>query len=179
MDKTTYKAGKLSFVKECLFEGLLRILKDKPLEDISISELSQVSGISRSTFYRNYHSVIDVVEDYLTIFPFGSKEEDFTSDDKYDFYRRIYDSLAFIKKNRILFERLFEAHREMLLFDNFDMLVKSLCRNRAHDIGYYSEYDLTRFSGTYFALCFRWIEGGMKESVQEMAGICYDILMRT
>ena len=40
--------------KRMLKEGLLRLLKTKPLDKINIVELCNESGINRTTFYRHY-----------------------------------------------------------------------------------------------------------------------------
>lgn len=43
-------------------EALLSLVREKPLAQITIKELCDKAGIDRSTFYRHYHSVADVME---------------------------------------------------------------------------------------------------------------------
>ncbi len=47
--------------KRMLKEGLMRLLKNRPLEKISITELCQEAGINRTTFYRYYELPRDVL----------------------------------------------------------------------------------------------------------------------
>lgn len=54
---------RIELTKRLLQEGLLRILKRKPLEKISVTELCQEAGINRATFYRHYSIPRDVLSD--------------------------------------------------------------------------------------------------------------------
>ena len=49
--------------KRMLKEGLLRLLKIKPLDKISIVELCNESGINRTTFYRHYEFPADLLKE--------------------------------------------------------------------------------------------------------------------
>ena len=53
------------FSKECLLIALLKLMKEKNISDITIKELTDKAGISRSTFYRHYSLPIDILRDYL------------------------------------------------------------------------------------------------------------------
>lgn len=54
--------------KRMLKEGLLRLLKTKPLDKISIAELCRESGINRTTFYRHYEVPKDILKEMQTEF---------------------------------------------------------------------------------------------------------------
>ncbi|WP_097074937.1 TetR/AcrR family transcriptional regulator [Ureibacillus xyleni] len=51
--------------KEALQEALLTLLKNKPLELISISELCRKAKVNRGTFYFHYGQIEDLYEDYF------------------------------------------------------------------------------------------------------------------
>ena len=60
---------RIALTKKLLQEGLLRLLVQKPLERISVTELCRESGINRATFYNHYNSPLDLlnsIEDKLT-----------------------------------------------------------------------------------------------------------------
>lgn len=46
---------------ELLYRGLIDLIKTKPLDKISILELSNISTVSRATIYRNFDSLIDIL----------------------------------------------------------------------------------------------------------------------
>ena len=60
---------RITLTKKLLQEGLLRLLEQKSLEKISVTELCRESGINRATFYNHYNSPLDLlnsIEDKLT-----------------------------------------------------------------------------------------------------------------
>lgn len=52
---------RIALTKRLLMEGLLRIMENKPLDKINVSELCAESGINRATFYRHYNVPRDVL----------------------------------------------------------------------------------------------------------------------
>ena len=46
-----------------IHEGLLNLLKEKPISQISVKELVEEARINRSTFYLHYSSVMDVLKE--------------------------------------------------------------------------------------------------------------------
>ncbi len=54
------KSSSNLFVKECIVSALLRLIYEKPLSVITISELCSRAGVSRMAFYRNYTSKEDI-----------------------------------------------------------------------------------------------------------------------
>lgn len=54
---------RVQLTKRLLWESLRDLLKERPLERISVAELCRGAGINRSTFYRHYDTPRDVLED--------------------------------------------------------------------------------------------------------------------
>lgn len=46
---------------ELIYKGLLDCIKKKPFEQITISDLQKASGVARSTFYRSFDNLSDVL----------------------------------------------------------------------------------------------------------------------
>lgn len=57
--------SKQSFTQECAFLALVRLMQDKPLPSISVTELAKKAGVSRTAFYNNYNCVEDVLIKHL------------------------------------------------------------------------------------------------------------------
>ncbi len=54
---------KNTYVKRQITLALLKLLKEKPITEISISELTQKAQIGRVSFYRNYQTKEDVLKE--------------------------------------------------------------------------------------------------------------------
>ena len=58
-------AGRSAYVAERLAGSMLALLKEKPVADISISELCAAAGVGRTSFYRNYEEKEDIIKAYM------------------------------------------------------------------------------------------------------------------
>ena len=54
--------------KQKIYKGLRRLLLTKQLKDITVSDIQAECGISRSTFYRNFNNIVDVLAVMLEFF---------------------------------------------------------------------------------------------------------------
>ena len=54
---------KNTYVKKQILAALLDLLKEKPLSDISVSELTSRAEIGRVSFYRNYQNKEDILKE--------------------------------------------------------------------------------------------------------------------
>ncbi len=54
--------GRNAYVIEHLTSAMLELLRIKPLNEISISELIEKAGVGRASFYRNYESKEDILK---------------------------------------------------------------------------------------------------------------------
>ena len=52
---------KNTYVKMQITTALLELLKEKPLSDITVSELTNKAEIGRVSFYRNYQNKEDIL----------------------------------------------------------------------------------------------------------------------
>ena len=88
---------KNTYVKKQITAALLSLLREKPLTDISVSELTARAEIGRVSFYRNYRSKEDIL-----------KEE---SDRLINEWGRLYESNP-ESAPETLFPSLFDFYRE-------------------------------------------------------------------
>lgn len=59
--------GRNAYVVERLTEALVRLLEDKPLGEISVSELCEAAGVGRASFYRNFEDKEDILRSRLGV----------------------------------------------------------------------------------------------------------------
>ena len=93
-----FKTNKKAFDSQVkIYKSLRRILLTKPLSDITVADISQECGISRSTFYRNFSNVIEVLELMLDYF-----------------YKRYLDERVGKQNQLLFFFEYWRYHRDLI-----------------------------------------------------------------
>lgn len=44
------------YLKECIADAIIVLIKEKPVEKISIDEIVKKAGVGRATYFRSFHS---------------------------------------------------------------------------------------------------------------------------
>lgn len=113
--------------KEYIQEALVELLKKQSIKDISITDLTEKAGIARSTFYRYYSSLDEVIDDYiLAIFSKMRKEKSFNFNvqstirgfleifyDYRDFFRLLVRRGLSERVQRFLFKVCYEGIKDL------------------------------------------------------------------
>ena len=157
-----------AYVIEHITDALLKLLGDKPLGDISISELCDLAGIGRASFYRNFESKEDILLRYIhKIFKEWTNEAD-------------------KKENRPLSELLgllfmhFEKHRDFYSLLNERKLIYLLKDVVIGLCGPKPDNDkVEAYARAYVAYALYgwievWFQRGMRETADEIAGMFKD-----
>lgn len=157
-----------AYVIEHITDALLKLLGDKPLGDISISELCELAGIGRASFYRNFESKEDILLRYIhKIFKEWTNEAD-------------------KKENRPLSELLgllfmhFEKHRDFYSLLNERKLIYllkdvviGLCGPKP-DNEKVEAYARAYVAYALYGWIEVWFQRGMRETADEIAGMFKD-----
>ena len=157
--------GRNTYVIEHITDALLELMQDKPIEDISISELCETAGIGRASFYRNFNSKEDILRGYIqNIF------QEWTNGDDQDANKSLSELL------KSMFSH-FEAHRnfyELLNQRNLIYLLKDVIIKICGPKPENSKMEAYARAYVAYAL-YGWIEvwfqRGMKEYPDEIAAM--------
>lgn len=146
---------------ELICTGLKQCLMEKSFENITISDIQRVSGVSRSTFYRNF----DRIEDVLALMCDRVFEEAFSSG-----YANISESVF----------RTWFRHSDMIeaivRINRGDMLYASLrrCADRLRqsvsgfgDTALF-DYLVSIISSSMMGIMITWVERGRCDSEEEL-----------
>ncbi len=151
-----------AYVVEHLTNSMLELLKEKPISEISVSELCSMAGVGRTSFYRNYKEKEDIVKAYV--------ERLFQ--DWVNKYKETPD-LPVREVVRIVFSH-FEAHRDFYTLLNERGLVYLLKDIILNLCGFNPEQEMcAAYSSAYVAFfLYGWIEvwfrRGMKDTAEEL-----------
>lgn len=139
-------------------EALLQLMRQKPLTEISISELCNKAGVSRISFYRNYSSMDDILVKHLTACT-DAWWADFSIRNNADFYDNFWpELLEEYRKNRDLILLIYQNEKSSLLKEH----IFSCCAVRESQ-DEWDAYARAGLAGALYGLVDEWIRRGMAE----------------
>ncbi len=168
---------RVAVTKRMIKEGLIRLLRNKPLEKINITELCKEAGINRTTFYRYYELPRDVLTEIQNEFfekNFINHHKPLTESDVENLYVCLHENAELVK----LFFR-YNSDTDWVkifthIYTNFPGLkmtkaFRNLDENSAKLLSVY-------LSGGAYFLARQWIMEEIPLSPKEVAAIALNIL---
>lgn len=155
-------------VCESLQTALLLILKNKEYSKISVTEICQKAGVSRTAFYNNFQTIDclleNIVVEYnknLIINKIGSPFREYTN---YEWYVKLFKC---VKENADFLLTLFNAGFK----DKYLSIINSLV---LHDenIPTTKKYLRVIWTGGIVNTIIYWLENNMQESIEEISKFC-------
>lgn len=159
------KADKRSQASALLLcSALTRLLRKKSFDEVTISDLQRESGVSRSTFYRCFDRMEDVLAlmcDRVFAEAFESNADNISRAVFCAWYRHsdVIQTVVSIRRSDILYDSLRRSA---------DALYKNLLDSE--DRGVY-DYMVSIIVSTMLGIMIAWVERGMTESEEELAQI--------
>lgn len=106
--------------------ALIELLQEKPLENISISELARKADINRKTFYNNYTTIDDVfssIEEKIVSFVADSLPEQITIDNEIEIFNLLYNFSLTLSGHKKLLRHLFANHSTLYFKESLQNLI--------------------------------------------------------
>jgi len=152
-----------------IYKSLRRILLTKPLSEVTVADIKAECNISRSTFYRNFNNVVDVLDVMLNFF-----------------YERYLNKKKEQKNQLLFFFEYWYNHRDLIhiISHQNEALIKKCIK----------KYETTEFNNPYLmdlkyslmtSILSKWSES-KKETPAQMEQLmrnilnqkCIDILLK-
>lgn len=157
--------------RQAIVDALLKLLENKPLSAISISELAREAKVSRMTIYRNYCSKEDIFAVHL---------RDVLSQYKQDTGKRygvgsycdkenIVHCFSYFSKHKKFLEGALKSGYGHIFLQEVDQYVMDTWWKDGE--GRKKEYRLHAFSGALYNLYISWALNGYVETPEQMADI--------
>lgn len=153
--------------RNALESAFLELLQSRELNQITVSELCQATGLNRSTFYANYADIYDLADEIR-----GKLErevQDLYQQDMANKYNS-HDYLRLfrhIRENQLVYKTWFklgyDRTYEINLYDH--PLAERMFQGR------YIDYHIAFFMAGFNAMVRKWLDGGCRESPEEMSEI--------
>lgn len=156
-------------VKKQIVDGLFSLLREKAFTDISVSDLIKASGVSRSSYYRNFYNKEEIIDFYFNNIRESSEVTTIPSKDLVSFLDRpevitdaftsLYnerENLLLLLENR-LGDYIYGLFNERIMAVAGDMPAQSIDR-----------YKLYFYSGAAYSFLVNWLKDGCIESPEVM-----------
>lgn len=160
-----------SFLKECMADALIGLMKEKDFSKITINEIAVAAGVNRSTWFRNFDSKSEALTFKLVQLWLCWAEEHglsqpyrYTVDNAFDFF-------CFNHENRQLVDRLLTSGLEMAVYEAFYTILMP-----QFDADAAQCYENRFYSYALFGLLCEWSKRGYHETPEEMTAIFYKIM---
>jgi len=155
--------GRNAYVIEHLKNALLELLSEKPMNDISISELVDRAGVGRASFYRNYKQKEDILKAHInTLFCEWTDEEQ--KNDGSPLSEQIRIMITHFEKHHDFYKLLNDRGLIYLLKD----VIIDLCGPKP-EYEKVQAYASAFVTYTLYGWIDVWFQRGMRESADEIA----------
>ena len=144
-------------------EAMLSLLRDKPVHEITVSELCVAAGVGRTSFYRNFETKEDIIRAHIRKLSHGWADK-LKKTPGLPFHEAIRQVFSHLEEHREFYGLLYERGLIDLLKD----ILLDLC-------GFAPEQEVVAaYASAYVAfLLYGWIEvwlrRGMRETAEELA----------
>ncbi|MCM1227231.1 MAG: TetR/AcrR family transcriptional regulator [Clostridium sp.] len=155
--------GRNAYVTEHLKNALLELLSEKPINDISISELVEKAEVGRASFYRNYGRKEDILKAHIDTL-FREWINEWQKNDGAPLSEQIRIMIAHFEKHRDFYKLLNDRSLIYLLKDS----IIGICGPKP-EYEKVQAYASAFVAYTLYGWIDVWFQRGMQESADEMA----------
>lgn len=170
--------------KTLLTQGLMQLMEEKDIRDISVRELSDLADINRGTFYLHYkdiYDLLDKIEDELFTEFNGIINRHLTSDFQVLAPQStLEDIFTFLEKHREVARVMVGPHGDLAFVNRLKNLVKehmdsiAVLRDSACEYVYTEAFIVSGCIGVIET----WLNHPTPRSPKEMAAYCSDFLIK-
>ncbi len=153
--------------------ALMDLMEKKPMEEISITELTKKAGVSRMSYYRSFSSKEEILAEYLQtiIRRFRGEGEREGYLGKEHGYDQLLYSFRFFRQYSRFALCLHNANLSSILLDGLNgYMEKFILPPKADFITRCKAYT---YAGALYNLYIQWLMDGMQESEETMAKIAF------
>lgn len=175
MNKSGDENRSVRNTKRKLKDGLMQLLNEKSITQISVRELTELVDINRGTFYFHYNDIYDMLhqieDDFFEQFKQVIDRDIETRREDFPYIRDIF---AFIRENSNMVRILLGKNSDVEFVIRLKRLLLARCEKHWKEtMGLTDDTELAIYSSFIVAGCVgiikRWLDDGLRESVDEIA----------
>ena len=159
------------FLKECLSDALIQLMREKDFEKISIKEIADTAGVGSATWFRNYTSKNEALTfKFVQVWNRWADEHAIAVRDRFDL-ANAKNFFQFNYEIKHILEIVYTSNMQSAIYDAFYQVMMPQYGANAKEC-----YQARFYSYGLFGLLDEWIKRGFKESVEEMVIFFYQII---
>ena len=173
---------RIAVTKRMLKEGLLRLLRDKDLKNIRITELCAESGVNRATFYRHYETVEDVLCELERDIARKMLPSSGVPTDLSRVRFRLEEVFSFAAEHSEIMKILFRCNAEEDMIRRINEFYNHYLQlHSVSNIGIGVDAATGKsvaafFAGGFYCLLRQWVDSGMEQSPAHIAEIAAQLI---
>lgn len=176
-----------AYSKKIIRESLYELMREKPLNKITVREICETADVNRSTFYAYYADIYDLHAQIIKEFfrhqhriiknacAVLAQKEDITDLTVNDFYEIFFYYISTIRDNRELYKFIFNQYSSVAIFVSFGKLFyhsvkKMLPENTPEKIANALFQSFKFVNGGTTALLLEWLKNDcMSDTAEHLA----------
>ena len=150
---------------------MIRLMREKPFEKISIQEIAEKSGVGRATWFRNYNGKNEALTfKLIVLWNRWSDEHNISVRDRFTL-KNSKDFFEFNFEIRCIVQTIYSANMQSAVYDAFYQVMMPQYGANAEEC-----YKARFYSYGLFGLLDEWVKRGFKETPDEMVRIFYTVM---
>lgn len=161
------------FLKECLSDSLIKLMKTKSIDQITVSEIADTANVGRTTYFRNFRTKNALIS-FKLVKLWERWADVHEIEIRNDF--SVSNAAAFFNFNysiRELLNLIYLRERQSAVYEAFQTVMYP-----QHDLDPAACYKSKFYSYALFGLLDEWIVRGFRETPDEMIRISEAIRVR-
>lgn len=160
------------YLKECIADALIVLLKEKPIEKISVDEIVKKAGVGRATYFRSFHSKSEAITfKFIKMWAQYCELNDIKVRNSFD----LNNARHFFEYNysiRHILEIVYQAGLQEAIHESFYKIV--LTMEQESDIS--KRYREKFYAHGLYGLLDEWVKRDFSETPDKMAQMIVEIL---
>lgn len=172
-----YSETQKRITKESVFTALIKLLDKRTFNEITITEITKVAGVSRAAFYRNYATKEDIIIFYLRDL-FQELLLKLQALENKNKLARTTLCFSFFKEHSGFIEILIKAELTHIFYEQFCIHVTDFFENQTDKLSkstLYEKYLPQYIASGFFRVLLEWVKDGTVESVDDITKFMLEV----
>lgn len=170
--------------KQSIQRAFIELLKDKPLEKITVADLCRQSGITRKTFYLHYENVPKYFEEFIELLLVDleqamQKSSSYITEKNYQLEPQMIHLFEHVYNHKDFYQFIFSSNSNIayykLFFERIKAFVKSSMQSKEL-LDEPTEFIDSFLANAILGVILEWYNEGFQKSIDEMNNILLKLL---